>query len=59
MEDQCSYMGFNVGKVVIEMLKLMKQKGLLEDQEILDLLWDAKDPLFPWNRQDIKELIKL
>ncbi|MBI5569722.1 MAG: hypothetical protein HY914_07240 [Desulfomonile tiedjei] len=59
MEDQCSYMGFNIGKVVIGMLKLMKQKGLLEDQEILDLLWDAKDPLFPWNRQDIKELIKL
>jgi len=59
MEDQCGYMGFNIGKVVIGMLKLMKQKGILEDQEILDLLWDAKDPMFPWNRQDIKELIKL
>jgi hypothetical protein len=59
MEDQCGYMGFNIDKVVIGMLKLMKQKGILEDQEILDLLWDAKDPMFPWNRQDIKELIKL
>ena len=59
MEDHSSYMGINIGKVVIEMLKLMKQKGLLEEQEILDILWDAKDPLFPWNRQDIKELIKL
>lgn len=59
MEGECSYMGFNVGKVVIGMLKLLHQKGLLDEQEILTLLWDAKDPMFPWNKQDIKELIKL
>lgn len=54
-----NYYGFNIGQVVIGILKLLKNKGILEEQEILDLLWDAKEPLFPWTKQDIKELIKL
>jgi hypothetical protein len=54
-----NYYGFNIGQVVIGTLKLLKKKGLLEEQEILDLLWEAKEPLFPWNKQEIKELIKL
>jgi hypothetical protein len=31
----------------------------LKEEEILDLLWDAKEPLFPWNKQEIKELLEL
>ncbi len=54
-----NYYGFNIGQVIIGTLKLLKNKGLLEEQEILDLLWDAKEPLFPWSKQEIKELIKL
>jgi len=54
-----NYYGFNVGQLIIGTLKLLKNKGLLEEGEILDLLWDAKEPLFPWNKQEIKELIKL
>jgi hypothetical protein len=59
MDNECSYMGFNIGKVVIGMLRVLKQRGLVEEAEILEVLWDAKDPLFPWNKQEIKELIKL
>jgi hypothetical protein len=59
MEDQSSYMGFNIGKVVVGMLRVLKQKGLVQEAEILDVLWDAKDPMFPWNKQEIKELLKL
>lgn len=57
MEDK--YFGFHVGKVVIGLVKLLKEKGVLEEGELLDLLWDAKDPLFPWSKQEIKELLKL
>jgi hypothetical protein len=57
MED--TYFGFNVGKLVVEVLKLLKQKGVLEEVEILDILWEAKDPYFPWSKKDIKELLKL
>jgi hypothetical protein len=57
MEDE--YFGFDVGKLVIGVLKLMKEKGLLEEQAILDLLWEVKDPQFPWTKADIKELVKL
>ncbi|MFC1833911.1 hypothetical protein ACFL2Q_04150 [Thermodesulfobacteriota bacterium] len=53
------YFGFNVGKIVIGMLKIMKEKGIADEEAILDLLWEAKDAHFPWSRQDIKELIKL
>ncbi len=53
------YYGFNTGQVLIGMLKILKNKGLLEESEILDVLWDAKDPLFPWTKNEIKELIKL
>jgi hypothetical protein len=56
---QDSHYGFDSGQVVIELIKLLKQKGVLQEKEILDLLWDAKDPLFPWTKQEIKELIKL
>ncbi len=53
------YFGFNVGKIVVEVLKLMKEKGLLEEKEILEILWEAKDPHFPWNKSEIKDLLKL
>lgn len=56
MED---YYGFKTGQVLIGILKLLKEKGVLEESEVLDLLWDAKEPLFPWTKNDIKELIKL
>ena len=51
--------GFNMEQVLITTLKLLKNKGVLAEQEILDILWEAKDPLFPWTRHEIKELIKL
>jgi hypothetical protein len=57
MEDK--YFGFHVGKVVVGLAKLLKEKGVLEEGELLDLLWDAKDPMFPWSKQEIKELLKL
>jgi hypothetical protein len=57
MED--TYLGFNVGKLLVEVLKLLKQKGVLEEGEILDILWEAKDPYFPWSKPEIKELLKL
>lgn len=54
-----NYLGFNVGKVLFSVIRLLKQKGVLAEDEILDLLWDAKDPLFPWSKAEIKELLKL
>ena len=56
---QLDYFGFNVGEVVVGLLRLLKQREILKEEEILDLLWEAKEPLFPWNRQEIKELLKL
>jgi hypothetical protein len=58
MEESYSS-GFNVEKLLIEVLKLLKERGVLEESEILEVLWNAKDPYFPWDKQDIKELIKL
>lgn len=57
MED--TYMGFNVGKLLVQTLKLLREKGILEEAEILDILWEAKDPYFPWSKADIKDLLKL
>jgi len=57
MEDR--YFGFHVGKLVVELIKLLKEKGVLDEKEILDVLWEVKDPLFPWSKAEIKELIKL
>jgi hypothetical protein len=57
MED--TYFGFNVGQLVVGTLRLLKQRGLLEEAEVLDLLWQAKEPAFPWNKREIKELLKL
>lgn len=56
MED---YYGFQTGRVLIGMLKILKEKGVLEESEVLDILWDAKEPLFPWTKNEIKDLIKL
>ncbi|HTY25732.1 MAG TPA: hypothetical protein VMC85_21560 [Desulfomonilaceae bacterium] len=53
------FFGFNVSEVLVGVLRLMKQKGLLEEQEILDILWEAKDAQFPWTKEDIKSLLKL
>jgi len=57
MED--NYFGFDLGKVVLGTLKLLKERGLLEEEAILDLLWEAKEARFAWDKADIKELIKL
>lgn len=57
MED--NYYGFHIGKIVIAMLKQLKDKGVLEEEAVLDILWEAKDAHFPWSKQDIKELLKL
>jgi hypothetical protein len=57
MENE--FFGFNVSNVLVGILRLMKQKGILEEQEILDILWEAKDAQFPWTREDIKDLLKL
>jgi hypothetical protein len=51
--------GFDVEKLLIGIIKLLKERGVLEEQEILEVLWDAKDPVFPWSKSDIKELLKL
>lgn len=56
---QDDYFGFNLGKLVLGLIKLMKEKGVLEEEALLDLLWEAKEAKFPWDRADIKELIKL
>jgi hypothetical protein len=56
---QDDYFGFNVGQVLVGMLKLLKEKGVLEEEEILEMMWEAKEPLFPWTKNEIKELIKL
>ena len=56
---ETDYFGFHVGKVMVGMLRLLKQRGVLEEEEILELLWEAKEPLFPWSKQEIKELLKL
>ena len=53
MED--NYFGFNVGKVLVGILRMLKEKGIVEEKAILDLLWEAKDPQFPWSRDDIKD----
>jgi hypothetical protein len=53
------FFGFNIPSVVVSLLRLMKQKGVLEEQEILDLLWEAKEPQFPWTKEDMRELLKL
>jgi hypothetical protein len=57
MED--TYQGFKVGQMVIAILKLLREKGIVSEEEALDLLWDAKDPLYPWSKKEIKELLKL
>jgi hypothetical protein len=56
---ESEFFGFNVSNVLVGILRLMKQKGILEEQEILDILWEAKDAQFPWTKEDIKNLLKL
>ncbi|MCA1959918.1 MAG: hypothetical protein LDL33_03900 [Desulfomonile sp.] len=51
--------GFDTGKLVIGLIKLLKERGVLEENAVLDLLWEVKDPFFPWSKADIKELLKL
>jgi hypothetical protein len=57
MENE--FFGFNIPNVMVSLLRLMKQKGILEEQEILDILWEAKDAQFPWTKEDIRDLLKL
>jgi hypothetical protein len=54
-----NYFEFNTGKIVIGIIKSLLSKGLLDESEVLDLLWEAKDPTFPWSKKEIKELLKL
>jgi hypothetical protein len=54
-----NYFGFDMGKLLLGTIRLLKQKGLLEESAVLDLLWEAKEPSFPWSKSDIKELVKL
>ena len=56
---ESEFFGFNVSEVLVGILRLMKQKGILEEQEILDILWEAKEAQFPWTKEDIKDLLKL
>lgn len=56
---QQDYFGFNVGELLVNLLRLLRQRGILEEEEILNILWEAKEPLFPWDKQQIKELLKL
>ncbi len=56
---ESKFLGFDITNVMVSLLRLMKQKGLLEEQEILDILWEAKDAQFPWTKEDIKDLLKL
>jgi hypothetical protein len=51
--------GFNISDVLVGILRLMKQKGILQEKEILDILWEAKEAQFPWTKEDIKDLLKL
>ena len=53
------FFGFNIPNVMVSLLRLMKQKGILEEKEILDILWEAKDAQFPWTKEDIRDLLKL
>ncbi len=56
---ETDYFGFHVGKVLVGIIRHLKQRGVLEESEILDVFWEAKDPLFPWSKEEIKELLKL
>jgi hypothetical protein len=56
---ESKFLGFDITNVMVSLLRVMKQKGLLEEQEILDILWEAKDAQFPWTKEDIKDLLKL
>jgi hypothetical protein len=59
LDTDLTYQGFHMGKLLISLLRALKQKGLLEEEALLDILWEAKDPAFPWSKQDIKELLNL
>lgn len=54
-----NYLGFNVGKLLIGVIRLLREKEVLDEEELLDVLWDAKEPYFPWSKSEIKELLKL
>jgi hypothetical protein len=56
---ESEFFGFNVSDILVGILRLMKQKGILQEKEILDLLWEAKEAQFPWTKEDIKDLLKL
>ena len=56
---ESDFFGFDVPNLLVGILRLMKQKGILEEQEILDILWEAKGAQFPWTKEDIKDLLKL
>ncbi len=57
MED--TYFGFKTGELLVALIRTLKQKGVLTEEEALDMLWNAKESMFPWSKQEIKELIKL
>lgn len=57
MED--SHFGFDVGKMIVGLIRMLKENGVLEEEQLLDMLWEAKEPEFPWSKEDIKLLLKL
>jgi len=56
---ETDYFGFHVGKVLVGIIRLLQQRGILEESEILEILWEAKEARFPWSKEEIKELLKL
>ncbi|MEW6347936.1 MAG: hypothetical protein AB1646_02645 [Thermodesulfobacteriota bacterium] len=59
MEIEPESSAFDMQKVLIGLLRILKSKGALTEAEALDILWDAKDPFLPWSKRDIKDLFKL
>ncbi len=59
MEIEQGASGFDLQKIVIDLLRVLKAKGALTEAEVLDILWEAKDPYLPWSKRDIKDLFKL
>lgn len=54
-----SGLDFDVERLLISTLKLLKQKGALKEDEVLNLFWEAKNPNWPWTKKEMKEILKL
>lgn len=54
-----SGLDFDLERLLISVLRTLKKKGVLTEDEIMDALWDAKDPNWPWTKKEMKEIVKL